>query len=93
MPTVEAQRKNAPNWGPSSLIKLKSINGIAPGDCAYVRVRVVGYVEEDGADVAICTPVKRDGKPYDLEAARSSYMVPVKHLVRADVVTKEVNGE
>lgn len=83
-----------PDPHPATLADHKTTGGIASGDIVYIRARVTAFTNDfDGVRVATCHPVKRNGTPSEDCGDRSIYYVPISHLVRADVVTKEVNGE
>lgn len=68
-------------------------DGLAAGDAAYMRVRVIGFVSEGSNRIAVVEPIERNGKPCDCLGARSVYYCPVPHLVAATVIAKESKGQ
>jgi hypothetical protein len=71
------------------MIDHKTTDGIAAGDAAYLRLRVIGFVDDIQGRSAVCQSIDRKGKV----VGETCYYVPVAEVIRADVVTKEVRGE
>lgn len=74
-------------------LSFKPVAGLSPGSGAYCRVGIVGFINEDGIDVAICTPIEKNGEPAKSSGSRTDYYIPVAHLVMAPCVSMELAEE
>lgn len=70
----------------ATLLETTARGGFSCGDPAYLRVRITGFVKENGTDVAIVTPIEKDGRDCDCPERREAYFVPLKHLVRVSAI-------
>ena len=77
----------------ASVMSYAATGGFEPGSGAYLRVGVVGFIREGKTDIAIVTPIERDGTPCSCPGARTEYYLPVKHLVPGKMVALELAEE
>lgn len=77
---------------PASTMSFRARGGFSPGSGAYLRLGIVGFIVERGVDIAVCTPIEKNGSPSKAAESRETYYVPVAQLIPGPQVAEELRN-